>query len=385
MQFENEKSFIFNCLKAFIHGTTVSSTGLDDLSSSNFNWNWIIQAGQAGRILPFLIHIFEKEGYLKYFSSGDQMGFQGVLMHSEWENRGKRVEFSKVKDLFENENIFLIPLKGIALTCLVYPETPFRSMADVDILIQENDLQKAREILLSNGFMLSETKNRWQAKPMMNVIGRWSFVQGNTDVDLQWCPKFFTQDGLVSWDAQGAWERAESFRQLGGNVFMLSASDQILYLSLQILNDIEINTVHMIQLLDLASVMKKYKLNCDTLLQASTLSPSLKKPLSAFLRIVEECFFEGKSYETLSSGSLAFFERFFELSPKPERGFAIRRVLQLIHSPWECFLFVIGYFVPSQSMLQKYSSSHFFGKVNCYLDHWRKQAFSFFKMVLRQR
>ncbi len=385
MQFEKEKSFILDCLKAFVNGTAVSQARWEELFLLSPNWDWMIRTAQAGRILPFLIHVFKKEGYLTHLSKKDQMWLHSFLMRSEWENRTKMAEFKKVKHLFEKNSISFIPLKGIALTCLVYQKTPFRYMADMDLLIKESDLGKARNLLLGDGFVLSEPKNRWQAKAMMKVIGRGNFVKANTDVDLQWCPKFFVDDEFLSWDCEGAWQRAKPFKRLGENVFMLSAVDQILYLSLQILNDIEINVVYLVQLLDLALVIQKYQVSHDILSEKiAALGPSAEKWLSAFFKMVGECFFENKPNGGLSAKSAAFFEKFFEslLTPKP--GFSVKEVLQSIQSPWERFLFVVGYFVPSQNVLRRKTYSGFFGKVVCYFDHWRKQCFSFLKILLRQ-
>lgn len=386
MQSDLEKSLIFDCLRAFINGTVVSTKDWNNRSLLKLNWEWIIETARTGRILSFLIHIFEQEGYLRFFVKKDRLKWKSFLMNSEWENRKKMTEFKKIKDLFEIHSIPLIPLKGIALSCLVYDKAPYRFMSDIDILIRETDLQKTKEILSKDGFVLSEPKNRWQAKPTMEVIGRWSFIKGNMDLDLQWSPKFFFEDQLVSWDCGGAWQRAESFKRLGDNVFMLTPVDQALYLSFQILNDMELNSVHMIQLLDLALIMEKFGLDSDCIVRnASNLKFSLRNKLSQFLQSIEVCFFKDHSYSRLPQKYAEFFDRFFEFSPVPHHNFALKRLLWLIQSPWERILFFLGYFIPSQSVLRKKTSLSFFPTIMFLIDHWKKQCLLFFKLLLKQR
>ncbi len=379
---QQEKLFILDCMRAFINGNTFSP---DKISFSNLNWDRMIQLARAGRVLPFLIHMCEKEGFLIHLPKKYQTWFQSFLMYSEWENHKRITEFKKVKDLFAKNRISFIPLKGIALSHLVYQKTPFRYMADMDLLIRESDLERTRNLLFNDGYVMSEPKNRWQAKAMMDIIGRADFVKAHINVDLQWSPKFFVEGKFVSWDYEGAWQRAEPFRQLGENTFMLSAADQVLYLALQILNDMEINVVHMIQLLDLTLIMQKYQVRLSHLSeQIAALGPSMEKRLSGFFIMVEKHFFEHKIYEKSSIESIRFFEPFFEslLSPKP--NFTFKEILHSIQSLRERFLFVAGYFVPSRAILQKKAPLNFLGTILCYFDHWRKQCFSLFKLLLRQ-
>lgn len=383
---QNEKSFILDCLHAFVNESTVLSTRWNHHSLLSLDWDLIVQTSQKGRILPFLVYVVEKENRLRSLFQKDRLKLQSFLMSSDWENQKKMVEFKKIKDLFKTDSIPLIPLKGIALSCLVYDKAPYRYMSDIDILIREIDLQKTKGILSANGFMLSEPKNRWQAKPMMKVIGRWSFIKENLDLDLQWGPKFFIEDQFVSWDCEGAWQRAEPFKQLGDNVFMLSAVDQVLYLSLQVLNDIEINSIYVSQLLDLALVMKKFKLDSDIILRKTlALKPSLQNKLFDFIRCVEVYFLKNKPYSELPAETIGFFDLFFEFSSDPHHDFAVKKVLRLIQSPWERILFIIGYFIPSQSVLRKKTSFGFFQTVMFFLEHWRKQCSLFLKLLLKQR
>ncbi len=375
-----EKLFILDCMRAFIHETVVSPAW-NERSLSTLNWDLVIRTGQKGRILPFLVHTFEKEEYSRFFSKEDQLEWEGLLIYSEWENQKKLKEFKKIKDLFELNSIPLIPLKGIALSHLVYDRTPYRLMSDIDVLIHKSDLQKTQDILSAEGFVLREPKNRWQAKPTMKIIGRWDFMKDQMNLDLQWAPRFFIENQWVPWGGEEVWQRAESFKSLGENVFMLSTPDQAQYLLFQILNDMEINYIYVSQLLDLALVMKKYRLTHDQILgTARTLSASLQAKLTDFLQNVETCFFGDQFVEKAA----CFVDLFFESSRELRHDFALKQILRFIQSPWERTLFLIGYFVPSKSLLREKKSFNFFSMLAFFLDHWKKQCLSLFRVLLKQ-
>ncbi len=374
-----EKLLVLDCLRAFVHGTAVSSKEKNNLHS--LNWDWILRQSQANRILPFMIHIFEREGYLGQLPKNDQIELHSVLMRSAWEHQTKLSEFKKAQALFEKNDVPIIPLKGIALSYLVYQKKPLRLMNDVDLLIPERDLDRSRDILLAEGFVLNEAKNRWHTKVMMDIFGRWDFIQDKMVVDLQWAPKFFVEDEFIMWDCQGAWKRAVPFQEGGKNVWMLSATDQILYLAFQMINDLQINVVYLVQLLDLALIMNKYQINREAVLQETSFySEPVKNRISDILTIVEDCFFKDKSDEILPPVSTEFLEFFFESSKIPKSGFAINKIVRLIHSPWERFKFIAGYFVPSKN---ESTSLGVLGTVFCYLNHWKRQFSSLMKVISR--
>ena len=62
-------------------------------------------------------------------------------------------ELIKVLKLFESNKVSAIPYKGPILASSVYGNIGFREFGDIDIYIDEKDVLKVREILLSNGYV----------------------------------------------------------------------------------------------------------------------------------------------------------------------------------------------------------------------------------------
>ncbi len=61
-------------------------------------------------------------------------------------------EFLKLNRLFIEQNLVMVPIKGLALLQDVYKEYLSRPMVDMDVLVKEEDFDKAEDILLKSGY-----------------------------------------------------------------------------------------------------------------------------------------------------------------------------------------------------------------------------------------
>ena len=137
---EREVSFLFRCLRTLIHsGNPEESLRSVDLSA--FDWPWPIETGRIHRILPFVVFVLKNAGKLHTVPLDIQTQMASSLMQSEWENVVKGIQFQEINRVFERNLIPIVSLKGIALTQMVYFETPFRQMGDIDLLIQPEDFR----------------------------------------------------------------------------------------------------------------------------------------------------------------------------------------------------------------------------------------------------
>ncbi len=66
--------------------------------------------------------------------------------------------YNVITTAFSDAKIKYVPLKGILIRDL-YPEPWMRSSCDIDILVQENDLDKATEALIQKGFTTDNKRN----------------------------------------------------------------------------------------------------------------------------------------------------------------------------------------------------------------------------------
>ncbi|MEM7033740.1 MAG: nucleotidyltransferase family protein [Chloroflexota bacterium] len=140
-----------------------------------------------------------------------------------------------VLEAFAEHNISVIVLKGAYLAEHVYPNIALRYMCDVDLLVPETDLAKARDLMLELDFQMRESVSSEQVGLTAKHLP--PFVKGGwITVELHWrivdlmnrahepVPMPFTEDDL--------WRRAQAKPIANTETLVLSPEDLIMHLCL---------------------------------------------------------------------------------------------------------------------------------------------------------
>ena len=108
---------------------------------------------------------------LKEMGAGDLLPEEKMasLANSRMKSLGRNTflykNIEQVLELFRQEKIKTVLLKGMALDLSVYGNTGLRQMNDIDILVPRTQCMEARRILLNNGFQSIPLKS-----PLYNLI-----------------------------------------------------------------------------------------------------------------------------------------------------------------------------------------------------------------------
>jgi hypothetical protein len=113
-------------------------------------------------------------------------------------NLAKLNQTSKVLQAFQEATILAIPLKGIALIESLYPNPAIRPMADVDLLIKPEDMDRVKGILEGLGY-------RW----ISSYRGSHNFIdeEGRWSLSLDLHTKFIRFDFLFHIDDTEIYDR----------------------------------------------------------------------------------------------------------------------------------------------------------------------------------
>jgi len=148
------------------------------------------------------------------------------------ENLGKLADLQSILRRFEAEDIPVILLKGSWLAQAVYEGSAVREMADLDLMVPADDLERAAEAVMALGYrphralrdMAVEMRNK-QHLPMMKR-------EGSAAVELHWNLTHEGRDDFVPPD--GLWERSRAIRVAGQPARALSPEDMLLHLCLHL-------------------------------------------------------------------------------------------------------------------------------------------------------
>lgn len=139
-------------------------------------------------------------------------------------------ELLRLLDLFEARGIPVVPYKGPTLAASVYGNVALRQFYDLDILVQKQDVPRAKELLVTSGYRPEYQLTGAQEAAFLRYECEHSLTRddGASIVELHWeiNPKHLS----FPLDTEGLWERLEPIELGGKSVPTFSPEDLLLIL-----------------------------------------------------------------------------------------------------------------------------------------------------------
>jgi Uncharacterised nucleotidyltransferase len=151
-------------------------------------------------------------------------------VRASFRNRAHFDAMAELIERFHAAGIEIVLLKGAALASRLYRDPALRPFADIDLLVRENEIDRAKDILLASNYqvapeLLSESFNR---KYHVNL----PFVRRDerpVHVELHW--KLSDPFSSVAFDYEALLARAQNVEVGGWKARALSLEDDFVYLA----------------------------------------------------------------------------------------------------------------------------------------------------------
>lgn len=149
------------------------------------DWNYFRKITNDHGVSALIYHNLEELKLLNLIPEEVARFLHGALFKSLSRNIYNTEAMGEVLRLLNNENIKTVLLKGLALENSVYGNAGLRQMSDVDILIDRKECIKARNILISNGYVSLPVKSFFH-KLIITNIGKHlpSLIKNGTSVEI---------------------------------------------------------------------------------------------------------------------------------------------------------------------------------------------------------
>jgi hypothetical protein len=136
----------------------------------------------------------------------------------------------KLVDLFEAHDIPVIPLKGPVLAASIYGDIALRQFGDLDVLVHEQDVTRAKDLLRSQGYQPRGQRTSTQEAASLQVGFHNQFVSHDNKVliELHW--RLIDWRFSVPFDLDRLWERLEPVSLADTMVHSFSPEDLLLFL-----------------------------------------------------------------------------------------------------------------------------------------------------------
>lgn len=135
-------------------------------------------------------------------------------------------ELVKLLRLFQADKIMAVPFKGPVLAASVYGNLLLREFSDLDILVRERDVYRAKALLVSQGFQLRLAAHE-TAGQEGHFLHHHTFLRDALCVEVHW--SFAERYFSIPLD-KGLWRRLEQASLAGTDVPNLAAGDLLLAL-----------------------------------------------------------------------------------------------------------------------------------------------------------
>jgi len=172
-----------------------SAERIKGLLQKDINWVYLSQLALRHGVLPLLyrnLKAAQPDVVPREFM--DQL--QKYFLVNAGRNIFLTEELRNLLDLFEAHGIPGIPYKGPALADSAYGDITLRQFNDLDILVQKQDVVRAKNIMVSQGYRPNFQITDGTAEPYIKSQNELSFTRhdGRAIVELQWeiVPRYFS-------------------------------------------------------------------------------------------------------------------------------------------------------------------------------------------------
>ncbi len=170
--------------------------------------------------------------------------------HYQYKQRDilQKMVIEEINQLFNAHKINHLFLKGAFLKT-IYPESYMRSMGDIDVLVDENQMHLIHQLLPKFGYLLHSKG------PSHDV-----FVKDKS-IDIEIHPDIDTHfDGLSRIQFANIWEKQEHYKDYE---YRFYSEYQILYLLSHLVKHLKSSGIGLRQVLDVGLYFKKYELTIN--------------------------------------------------------------------------------------------------------------------------
>jgi hypothetical protein len=175
-------------------------------------------------------------------------------------NNRLQLTLPKVANAFGEAGIPFILLKGLHLALLYYGGIERRSFWDMDLLVQPERMDKARNLLISMGYTRKSGLFINQQLSTWFTHGQDFKKTGALSIDLHWM--LFRHPG-IRFDHDAIWSSREELELDGTRFQVLSAPYSLAFLLTGIIKDVERGSLRLRSVVDLHLILKRLAADMD--------------------------------------------------------------------------------------------------------------------------
>jgi hypothetical protein len=194
-------------------------------------WNVFLPLARSAGLLGRCLSLLEQHQLLEAAPPRLVDQLQGALNQTRYVQGQAMRELRAVTRIMAREKVPLLALKGVAYLAAGLPPSGWRNLADIDLLVPEQDIDRAERALLAAGWVASaefDSYDQHYYRDWMHEIPPLVHRDRQTEVDLH--HNLAPPVSRIRIDAALLWEQAETVSDAYGlTVQVLSPPDILLH------------------------------------------------------------------------------------------------------------------------------------------------------------
>ena len=218
-----EVDLMLCCARTYL--TPRTRVRIRDIVTQGIDWQAFLQRATSHGVRPLVYQSLHAICWEALPEAARQELSQFYSANSA-KNRFLAGELLYILQLFETEHILALPFKGPVLAAVFYGDLGLREFTDLDILVRERDVPRAREILSSQGYR----SNLGSAIITRDVnVDELLSVATGISVELHW--QFSPRRFVPAIVAEDVWNSIKPCVILGREVWSFSSQEMFLFLA----------------------------------------------------------------------------------------------------------------------------------------------------------
>lgn len=197
---------------------------LREVAASEIDWEYLFLLARRHSVVPLLY--LQLDRHASDLVPADKLAqLKKQYLENSARNTILTAELVRLITLFAESGIEAIPYKGPVLAQFAYDNLALRRFVDLDVIVKKNDVLKAREILLAQGYTPSKSLSLSQQELLLRMQHNLQFSRDDRRliVELHWevAPHLFAS----TVDADTLWQNLVTIDLNGTAVKTLYAED----------------------------------------------------------------------------------------------------------------------------------------------------------------
>jgi hypothetical protein len=205
--------------------TSPNTARIKEIAVQDIDWQAFLRLATLHGVRPLVYQMLHKTCW-EALPAAARLELSQFFSANSAKNRFLAGELLDILRLFEAEHIPAVPFKGPLLTAVLYDNLALREFVDLDILVSERDIPKAREILSNHGYR----SNSASAVIIRDANNDEMYsARSGTWVELHW--QFSPRRFVSTLAAEDIWKGIKPVALLGRQVLSFSSQEMFLFLA----------------------------------------------------------------------------------------------------------------------------------------------------------